>query len=293
MKSVGGDWLSPAQVAARFGVSTDTIRRWGRIGRLREYRTPAGHRRYRAEDVEALAAGVTSGSPAGESQADVTGRGSRRKGRSAPPTNQQNDVETWEQDVLEAEAEVHVLKARHELEELDQARQRRDDTRTERVTATAAARQEAGRLKGLKDHGRLHASLAGGPPVWLAEVSRALERYVTSDNLPPGLHDVEAKALVKNKVEEVLHPYRKERADFRRAHEDRTRVERLIRHGKSRAIASTMSLDQPSRDDILRVVAQAFENEIEADWTEAEVSGLVDEVLEEWEEEREEEEEDY
>ena len=288
MKPPADSWLSPAQVAARFGVSTDTIRRWGRIGRLREYRTPAGHRRFRAEDVEALAAGVTSGAPAAESPALVTERTSPRKRRSALPRDEQQEVETWEQHVLEAEAEVDVLKAHHELEELAQARRRRNDTRAEKATAAAAVEQEARRLKTLKDLGRLHASLAGVPPVWLARVSQALERYVTSEHLPPGLHDAEAQALVKDKVDDVLHPYREELADAKQAREDRLRVERLLTHGKSR----TFLLDHRPRKKIRRAVEEALENEVEADWTEADVSELVDEVVAEWEEE-EDYEEDY
>ena len=286
MKPPAGSWLSPAQVAARFGVSTDTIRRWGRIGRLREYRTPAGHRRFRAEDVEALAAGVTSETPATESAA-LDPHASPRKPPSALPRGEQQEVEPWEQHVLEAESEVDVLKAHHELEELAQARQRRKDARAEQATAAAAAKQEVRRLKNLKDHGRFHASLAGVPPVWLAKVSQALERYVTSEHLPPGLHDAEAQALVKDKVDDVLHPYREELADAKQAREDRLRVERLLRHGKSRLL-----LDHPPRKKIRRAVEETLENEVEADWTEADVSELVDEVVAEWDEE-EDYEEDY
>ena len=281
MTSPVGGWLSPAQVAARFGVSTDTIRRWGRIGQLREYRTPAGHRRYQVEDVEALAAGVTSGDSAIESPALDTGGASPRKRPAALPREEPQEVETWEQHVLEAEAEVDVLKAHHELGELAQARRRRNDTRAEKATSAAAVEQEARRLKTLKDLGRLRASLAGVPPVWLARVSQALERYVTSEHLPPGLHDAEAQALVKDKVDEVLHPYREGLADAKQAREDRLRVERLFRHGKSRILF----LDHPSRKKIRRAVEEALEDEVEADWTEADVSELVDEVVAEWVEE--------
>ena len=49
------DLLRPAEVAAVFGVSTKTVTRWGRTGRLRVLRTPGGHMRFSAEDVHLLA----------------------------------------------------------------------------------------------------------------------------------------------------------------------------------------------------------------------------------------------
>lgn len=42
------------EAARRLGVSIDTLRRWGRDGRIAEQRTLGGQRRYRPEDVEAL-----------------------------------------------------------------------------------------------------------------------------------------------------------------------------------------------------------------------------------------------
>ena len=301
MMSASGGWLSPAQVAARFAVSTDTIRRWGRTGRLREHRTPSGQRRYRAEDVEALAAGApTSTGPLARAAVQPMAR-------PRPPDHSTADVAdvgpepvelpmgppSWKQRVLEAEAEVEVLKARHELEELVQARQRLQDVRAEKATAAAAAEQEERRLKNLKDQGRLHAILAGVPPVWRAKVGRELELYVTSKHFPPGLSDAEAIALVKKKVEKVLRPYRKKLADAEEEQEDRLRVESLIKHGKSRAVTNTLLWDQLIRDDALGAVDQVLKAEVEADWTEADVSEMVDEILEGWEEEKMWEEEDY
>ena len=48
------DWLTITETARRLGVSVDTIRRYGKRGVLKTFRTDGGHRRFRAADVEAL-----------------------------------------------------------------------------------------------------------------------------------------------------------------------------------------------------------------------------------------------
>jgi excisionase family DNA binding protein len=48
--------LTPAEAARRLGVSTWTLNRWERDGTISAYRTPGGQRRFRAADIEALAA---------------------------------------------------------------------------------------------------------------------------------------------------------------------------------------------------------------------------------------------
>lgn len=46
--------MTPAEVAAVFGVQAKTVAAWARAGRLDAVRTLGGHRRYRRTDVEAL-----------------------------------------------------------------------------------------------------------------------------------------------------------------------------------------------------------------------------------------------
>lgn len=60
-----GNWsldrlMMPAEVARAFQVNTKTVIRWAKAGRLAVIRTPGGHRRYSAEQVNYLLAG---GSP--------------------------------------------------------------------------------------------------------------------------------------------------------------------------------------------------------------------------------------
>lgn len=48
--------LSPAQVAAFFGVTAATVTRWAKAGRLSTVRTLGGHRRFLKTEVDQLAA---------------------------------------------------------------------------------------------------------------------------------------------------------------------------------------------------------------------------------------------
>lgn len=46
--------LTPAEVAAMFGVDPKTVTRWVRAGKLMPIRTLGGHRRYREREISAL-----------------------------------------------------------------------------------------------------------------------------------------------------------------------------------------------------------------------------------------------
>lgn len=46
--------LSVGEAAARLGISTDTLRRWERDGRITSLRTPTNHRRYAVADIDTL-----------------------------------------------------------------------------------------------------------------------------------------------------------------------------------------------------------------------------------------------
>jgi excisionase family DNA binding protein len=49
--------LTSSEVAAMFGVDTETVSRWARAGKLTSIRTPGGrHRRYDEAEVRALLA---------------------------------------------------------------------------------------------------------------------------------------------------------------------------------------------------------------------------------------------
>lgn len=49
--------LTPAEVAALFGVDVQTVAQWAKAGRIGSIRTEGGHRRYRESEVRRLLAG--------------------------------------------------------------------------------------------------------------------------------------------------------------------------------------------------------------------------------------------
>lgn len=67
------DLLTPAEVAALFRVDAKTVTRWAKAGKLAAVQTLGGHRRYRADEVHAILAGVPVANidyPAAVRQAD-------------------------------------------------------------------------------------------------------------------------------------------------------------------------------------------------------------------------------
>src|SRR5689334_5057791 len=48
------DWLTLGQAARYLGVAQSTIRKWSDSGRVRAFKTPGRHRRYRRADLDAF-----------------------------------------------------------------------------------------------------------------------------------------------------------------------------------------------------------------------------------------------
>jgi excisionase family DNA binding protein len=48
------EWLTLGQAARYLGVAQSTIRKWSDSGRMRVYKTPGRHRRYRRDDLDAF-----------------------------------------------------------------------------------------------------------------------------------------------------------------------------------------------------------------------------------------------
>jgi len=55
--------LTPGEVARMFRVDPKTVTRWASAGRIGSIRTPGGHRRFRATEIQALLDGLTVDSP--------------------------------------------------------------------------------------------------------------------------------------------------------------------------------------------------------------------------------------
>lgn len=53
-KVEGPELLTPAEVGALWRVDAKTVSRWARAGKLTSIRTPGGHRRYDAAEVQGL-----------------------------------------------------------------------------------------------------------------------------------------------------------------------------------------------------------------------------------------------
>jgi excisionase family DNA binding protein len=51
--------LTPGEVALMFRVDPKTVTRWAAAGRIGSIRTPGGHRRFRASEVNGLLADLT------------------------------------------------------------------------------------------------------------------------------------------------------------------------------------------------------------------------------------------
>ncbi len=60
------EWLTLQEASRRLGVHPATLRHWADKGKIHAYRTPGGHRRFSATDVEALISAREEPSPARE-----------------------------------------------------------------------------------------------------------------------------------------------------------------------------------------------------------------------------------
>ena len=66
--------LTVTQAAERIGVSPQTVRRWADEGLIPVARTPTGHRRFDADQIEAVVAAMTPASLAPEARTEVEDR---------------------------------------------------------------------------------------------------------------------------------------------------------------------------------------------------------------------------
>jgi excisionase family DNA binding protein len=68
-------WLSLGEAASRLGVDEATLRHWCDTGRVKTFRTPGGHRRFREDDLKTL---IQRDAPRVENLAEVVERRSAR-----------------------------------------------------------------------------------------------------------------------------------------------------------------------------------------------------------------------
>ena len=48
------EFMTPGEVARRFRVDAKTVTRWAKDGKIKSFRTPGGHRRFYAAEIESL-----------------------------------------------------------------------------------------------------------------------------------------------------------------------------------------------------------------------------------------------
>ena len=269
--------FSVAEAADRLGVCADTIRDLTDRGALKSLRTPGGHRRFRAEDLESLDLDSPAPvlNPPESSDLSSPARSGPERAPKIPP---------WKERVEEERADLEVLKLRRSARDLHEE----DRCRQEREAAAAAVvecrRREETRLEALRSFGLSQAQDV--PVQWQARVVKDLQRYVSPEQVPLQLSDDQARAFVSVRGQRILKPYRivMARAEEKRHREARRKS--LLDSGNHAASLRTLWVDSPGPQEEARTaVAAELEDRVDADWTEPEVKDLVNEVLEEWDDE--------
>jgi excisionase family DNA binding protein len=294
--------ISPRDAAEMLGISTETLRRWEREGRLLVERTPGGQRRYREDAITALLAPTTTASPTSAriSQSKIAPSESDRAAskdheiQEATPSPG-NELPHWERRVREERADLEIARIRSERsellraqreeaairasEEMERERMLVNQRENERSTADANARERA-RLAELRAHGRLLSLRA--PPEHQAKVVRDLESFVTSEAFPLTMSSYVAEQTIAARVDRVLKPWREaEEAKAAKTKSARA-LAQLIAQGESHAFISTLSWNSKEAEGAREDVRVALHDEVSSDWSHAEVCRLVDEILEDW-----------
>jgi hypothetical protein len=256
-------------------------------------------RRFREEDISAMLDNRPPRRPANQFRPQPA-HGEDTEAEDVPDQIPSRQLQTppWERRVREEQANLDVTKIRRERDaivraesEEREARQReahereRESAQRQAIAAkrAEAAATEAKRLETLRQTGRTLAYVA--PSEYQAKVVRDLVKSVNSDDYPPDMPYYVAYAQVDARVTELLKPWRDAQARERDQRQEEERVTALIRSGKFYAWAETQSWDRKAAERANREVERALRDDVEADWTKDDVTDLVDDVLEEWDDE--------
>lgn len=252
--------LTIGQVAKRLRVSVDVVRSLTSTGRLKAVRTGGGHRRYSAGEIARFELDRRTGLP-------------KRPPRPVTRVPLHRDPA-----IDEDPPSLADLKASAE----PKAATNRDSADADRL-----------RLDALKKHGCYMAIGALMPPEWQARVTRDLETFVTAEQVPAWLPAWQAQQIVEARVRSFIEQYHAAEARRRKRDEDERRLKALIDHGINRASWKTITgWDVAERERARREVRDVLKDQVEVDWSEAEVSDLVDDVLARWDGEDEEDDQD-
>src|SRR6266566_3188763 len=289
-------WFSASETARYLNISVDKVRQLDQSGELRAGRTKGGHRRFSRKALDAYLTRKGRGrSPRVQERPRKPSRPVERPERIPDPLEEDPEDSEPGDEYYEplVEAPLPPPPPSNPLEKFA----REMEERRNREKEEAPLR----RLVTLKQYG-LNQIGWGIPDSWHARVAAALESYVTLKTFPAWVADVDAYRIVRGKVEEALQPYhdevaRKKAEEKRREEEAATkrrqeeeeaqeerRVQELINDGMRHARSETMfDWESDDRDRALRDVERMLKDSVEADWTEHEVKGAVNDELDEWE----------
>lgn len=258
-------------------------------GEIKSVRTPGKHRRFRPEDVDALKARWRA----------VRGRPKKGPAR-GPEPGRKPAVRCVDPDLMDSEESVEFDEQNATREaEMEVAREQKAAEAKAREAATLTERQ---RLQVFKEHGRQLVTWRFVPDEVKAEVIAALEAYVTPKQFPAWLPDVQAYGFIQARVDAVVRGYRDEEArkadEKRKAEEARAaqekqnaeeeqaerRIDDLIEYGTRYARSGTSTWHSDDQRVALREIKDVLKEEVDADWSEADVQNLVREELADWEE---------
>jgi excisionase family DNA binding protein len=295
------------EAAKRLGVTPGTLRRWEEEGLIHPDRTAGGERRFHEGELDQLAARVAEGGGA---------RRQKRRPISARPTvaeaeeeadrsddyspnpdrfpSAQEALSPWERRVQEARADLEVRKLKREAAELDRAEREAVEARARQQRETASRAQEDGlnrkaeaeeaaRLQKLREHGDLLASIAGAPIEYKAAVTRDLQSYVNREQFPYSLQSGRANEYLQVRVDQVLKPWRDIAEKEREEQQRRQHLSNLLQSGNTRAFLRTLHWPSQKGRSARRDVEDTLKDEVTGDWTEGEVTDLVQGILDEYE----------
>jgi len=211
-------FLRLGEAARQLGVSVDTVRRYVEEGRLPSFRTPGGQTQVRAEDVAALR-GLGAVAPRRrQPHRDSDGI---EEPESPPPKHEPDTRRAAWQDLPPWEQRRAKFKTDLEIEQIQHERGRLEAEAGRRAAEEQADAEEDDRLRKLKRYGKQWCWDLTLEPI----VVRKLDRFVTTERVPPWLSDFEQKNIVQRYVMELTNRHN----ERQRAESERKNAEEIRR----------------------------------------------------------------
>jgi len=299
--------LSIGEVAKRLRVSVDVVRSLTESGELKGARTGGGHRRYRPEEAERWKA--TRRAPAKNAPLE------------RPTRKPSNRAEIEEPDVEEDQPTLEDLDAEFERQEMRE----RAEAERQRLEGLKRCGRDLAQLEPTDLRARIFEDLEEFvsskrvPPslsvteaqvIVAARVHQIAKQYRDAENQRLARErDAAAErqraeterqqrerdaAAERQRVEDERRKQEREADEQRRKQqEDERKLKALIDHGNNHAWCETINgWDRSEAERARGDVERALKDEVKADWSEAQVDDLVNDVLYEGDEDDEDEEDE-